>query len=499
MIDYEETGPFSVIFRWNGSVLPKSVIFPLLSALLAVTILILRRHVDGFWEHSGIEAINGSQTWQATTGMLVVLMAFRTRQALARFWEGTSLLHQMRGEWFDSVSCCVTFSRSALETKPNDVWDFRHTIVRLMSLCHGSALEEIAAVDFGQIQTVDVLGLDSATLQYLRDCKQVYCFNRVEVILHLIQTLITKNQTADVGVLQIPPPILSRVYQTLSRGFVNHLNAKKIVDTRFPFPYAQIIWILLIINSMLTSLMMAQLVDEPVWAAVFSFVPVFGAFSLNFIASEIENPFGNDPNDLPLEKFQGEMNNSLLMLLHGKSDLVAGLSAGCIRDFDALATATLPSNDGQKGCFDQDRLSHQIRKSIFQQRVMSQRSSSTKDLLVPTDSSLALESIAKVAVAETPDLGAVSVAEPEEEDDDGHDEKSEDPQEQLLQGIHDFGIALQSLTRTVEQHTGELDQSFEALRQVSDSVPVLLDAMKPGGVRRPHKGATSRLRSPGRG
>ena len=23
------------------------------------------------------------------------------------------LLHQMRGEWFDSVSCCVTFSRKA--------------------------------------------------------------------------------------------------------------------------------------------------------------------------------------------------------------------------------------------------------------------------------------------------------------------------------------------------------------------------------------------------
>ena len=27
---------------------------------------------------------------------------------MARFWEGTGLLHQMRGEWFDAVSCCVT-------------------------------------------------------------------------------------------------------------------------------------------------------------------------------------------------------------------------------------------------------------------------------------------------------------------------------------------------------------------------------------------------------
>ena len=31
---------------------------------------------------------------------------------------------------------------------------------------------------------------------------------------------------------RVQPPILSRVYQTLSRGFVNLLNAKKIADTR---------------------------------------------------------------------------------------------------------------------------------------------------------------------------------------------------------------------------------------------------------------------------
>jgi len=488
MIDYEETRLFALLFRWEGSVGIKSFLFPMFSALLAASILLMRRHVDGFWEHSGIEAISGSQTWQATTGMLVVLMAFRTRQALARFWEGTSLLHQMRGEWFDSVSCCVTFSRSALETKPDDVWVFRHTIVRLMSLCHGSALQEIADADFGTIPTVDVFGLDAATLQYLRDCKQIYCFNRVEVILHLIQTLITRNQAAEVGVLQIPPPILSRVYQTLSRGFVNHLNAKKIVDTRFPFPYAQIIGMLLIINSVLTPVMMAQLVPEPVWAAVFSFVPVFGAFSLNFVAIELENPFGNDPNDLPLVKFQREMNNSLLMLLHGKSDLVAGLSRGCITDFDELASASLPSSDGR----DTARLSHnQLSQGSLR------FSEKEQDVLVP--SSQILAPVSKVSVAAMSDAGTASVAETEEEDDEEQDKEAENPQEQLLQGIQDFGTALRCLTQTVEQHTGELDQSFDALRQISDSVPVLLEVLKPDTCRKPHKGGSSRLRSPGSG
>jgi len=261
---------------------------------------------------------------------------------------------------------------------------------------------------------------------------------------------------------------------------------KKIVDTRFPFPYAQIIGMLLIINSVLTPVMMAQLVPEPVWAAIFSFVPVFGAFSLNFIAIELENPFGNDPNDLPLVKFQQEMNNSLMMLLHGKSDLVAGLSHECITDFDRLASASLDSSDDlARGYLDQVTAS--ILSSNWQRRPLSANPSTELDVLVPAETSQQLESISKVSEAAVSDAGTASIAEPEEE------EKAEDPQEQLLQGIHDFGTALRCLTQTVEQHTGELDQSFDALRQISDSVPVLLDVLKPDTCRKPHKGGSSRL------
>lgn len=43
------------------------------------------------------EDFNKSQVWSALTASLALLIAFRTRQALQRFWEGTTLLHQMRG------------------------------------------------------------------------------------------------------------------------------------------------------------------------------------------------------------------------------------------------------------------------------------------------------------------------------------------------------------------------------------------------------------------
>merc|ERR1719162_518985 len=92
-------------------------------------------------------ALKGTQLWAAMTTTLAFLIGFRTNKAYGRFWDGTTLLHQMWGEWFDAVSCLIAFSSTARKGKPVEVSNFRHTLIRLMSLCHGSALEEIALTD----------------------------------------------------------------------------------------------------------------------------------------------------------------------------------------------------------------------------------------------------------------------------------------------------------------------------------------------------------------
>jgi hypothetical protein len=205
-----------------------------------------------------------------------------------------------------------------------------------MSLCHGSALEEIAG-NAVKVPSIDVRGLDLGTLLHLENCHRVHNFNKVEIMLHLVQSLITKAH--DDGVLKIPPPILSRVYQTISRGFVNLLNAKKITDTRFPFPYAQTIVGLLFVNTILTPFMISQTIRSKVLAAIFTFIPVFGMYAINFVAGELENPFGQDSNDLPLAHFQEEMNSCLLMLLHPNTDMTASTSDRCIYVFEDLMKA----------------------------------------------------------------------------------------------------------------------------------------------------------------
>lgn len=288
----------------------------------------------GYRADYALDSLQGSTIWGMTTAVLVFMVGFRTRQALARFWEGTGLLHQMKGEWFDTVSNCTSFSIRAAQTKPREVRQFRHTIVRLMSLVHGSAVEEIAGVE-GRMETIDVCGLSTATLRHLKDCVEVQGFNNVEVLVHLLKTLITNAHKA--GVLDIPPPILSRVYQTISRGYVNLLNTKKITDTKFPFPFVQLIVFLLLANTVLTALIAAVTVDSLILAPLVAFVPIFGLHSLNFISMQLEDPFGDDPNDLPLTHFEGEMNNCFIMLLQDGSDIIADVGGNCISDFDACA------------------------------------------------------------------------------------------------------------------------------------------------------------------
>jgi len=435
-------------------------LFAVPSGLVAVLLLVVKDHVKDFFVESGIDAISGSQSWAAATGVLAILLSFRTRQALSRFWEGTGLLHQMRGEWFDSVSCCVTFSRAAIADKQQGVFIFRHTLVRLMSLCHGSALEEIAD-DAGNIATIDLTGLDSTTLRHLKECKEVHLFNRVEVILHVIQTLITRN--LEIGILKIPPPILSRVYQTLSRGFVNLLNAKKITDTRFPFPYAQLISMLLMVHTLLTPVMICELIDHKVWAFIFTFVPIFGMFSLNFTASQLENPFGNDDNDLPLVDFQEEMNASLLMLLHANSDHIATVSSKCTFDFEELARSMNPgvAENGRGG------IGYMLSNSPVDSPNNSPRGGNN-------DSN---EAGTRAAAPETGKVGEAPPPPPVPKPP-LPQAPPPTPQMRLMKGMDDFNMALATWTKTVDGQIGDLSRSFADLRKISDSMPALLESVK---------------------
>ncbi|KAG8469210.1 hypothetical protein KFE25_007728 [Diacronema lutheri] len=139
------------------------------------------------------------------------------------------------------------------------------------------------------------------------------------------------------GGLAHPPPVVTRAYQLLSEGAHGYQQACKVSETPFPFPYVQLVTLLLHVFSVIAPLTASALVetrlsltgdaiDEAalgsvppgsgyvlVWAL--SFFVVLGYTALNQVARELEEPFGYGPNHLPLVEIGQEFNAALLHLL----------------------------------------------------------------------------------------------------------------------------------------------------------------------------------------
>lgn len=117
------------------------------------------------------------------------------------------------------------------------------------------------------------------------------------------------------GGLAVPPPVLSRTYQVLSDGMLGCVQAIKVAYTPFPFPWVQLTTVLMISFIMIVPLVVGGFVIDVYVRNSLVFVIVLGYSALNEIARELENPFGHDPNNLPLFSYQKEYNLSLLTLL----------------------------------------------------------------------------------------------------------------------------------------------------------------------------------------
>lgn len=285
MIDYAEGGwLFMLVFRVYGlENARKACWFGVPSSCLALIFVLLDRWFPDFRYNAGVLDLDVRLMWTACTATITTLIVFRTNKAFGRFWEGTTLLHQMRGEWYDTISCLCNFSRGAMASKAEEVKIFRATIVRLMSLAHGFALEEMALHEQSHgFSIIDICGLDADTLRHIKSAGELYGFDRVFFITHMLRTVMTKA-IAD-GVISVPPPVMSRTFQTLSRGLVALLNARKIADTKFPFPYVFLITLLCHVHAMLTPLLFSSIINSYFWAPFFTFFPIFGFWSLNFIA-----------------------------------------------------------------------------------------------------------------------------------------------------------------------------------------------------------------------
>ncbi|CAE7336185.1 unnamed protein product [Symbiodinium natans] len=304
------TWGFSLLLGVFASVLPRALAMALPNAVLAYAVSFLVEAEGGFLRD--VETTQAAVLLTAAfTAVMIFILTTRLQIAYDRWWEGGTLLQKTRGEWFNAYSSLIAFSSGKLEMQAK-VEEFHHLLARLMSLLFCCALQQVSPSE-RSFHILDARGVDKASLEYLRDLD-----DKEEVIQQWIQRSIVLRM-AD-GVLPVPPPVVSRVFQELSRGIVNLQNARKIADFPFPFPYHQVSIAILILHWSLMPLLSSMLL-LPLNAACSSFAVTLFLWCIHLTALQLESPFGDEPNDLPMDQMIADFNQSLLTLLNARAQV----------------------------------------------------------------------------------------------------------------------------------------------------------------------------------
>lgn len=334
------------IFRYHGSVFQKSIFWSAPSAILAVVL-------HFYWapgepkgdDNRSVEGV--MSVWSGYTFVLGFLIVFRNNQAYSRFWEGATLIHQMRGNWLQAASNLVSFTTKKAD-KEEQVLKFQELMVTLVSLLNCTAIQQIAQLQDDSLEIIDCRFLSPQSLEYLRSSH-----DKAQTVMQWILTLIVDSERD--CVLEVAPPILSRVFQEFGSGMVHLSNIKKISNVPFPFPYAQMVTTMLLLHWIFTPLLASQIMANPAWAGLMCFFTSSAFWTLFYIAQEIDQPFGDDANDLALKEMQHEFNMCLSGMLEPLSSQVPAYSfdrsrsRGCISSREVLPNPQSSSAKHQRG------------------------------------------------------------------------------------------------------------------------------------------------------
>jgi len=313
MISYD-AGYWAVnfVFRTKGSVFPKAFCVAFPNAVLAAFAQIYCSFYDEVWMHiAGVAWL-----WSRYSFVLGFLLVFRNGQAYGRFKTGSKELFEVGTEWMDAAASLLSFCSQKPEMK-EQVRHFMQLLVRLMSMLHCSGLQEVCDMEDDSQEIIDPGGIDPSALEFL-----VQAPNKMDILLTWIKDHAISAQRT--GVVIVAPPILARALQELTNGAMALGNVKQIRDIQFPFPYAQILSVMMTVHWIISPAFAALSVSNCFWAFICNFFVSMALWSLLYIALELDQPFGDDYNDLPLKLVQQEFNKGLLLLMCQEAYMTPG-------------------------------------------------------------------------------------------------------------------------------------------------------------------------------
>jgi hypothetical protein len=157
-------------------------------------------------------------------------------------------------------------------------------------------------------------GVSDSEIKFLQMARGKYA--KTQLCFGWLSEFITREHLN--GMLgEVGPPIISRTIQFMGDGMFHYNQARKIMFIPFPFPHAQLSAAFVIVMIPLIPLLMDQYIENIYLGMVMTFLAQMVLSGINEVATELENPFRNVPNELPVVYWQAEFNEALLTMYSG--------------------------------------------------------------------------------------------------------------------------------------------------------------------------------------
>lgn len=309
MILYD-THKWRTLLQVRGSIIPRATLYAMPATLMACALKVLT--IYGYMDISELGlgvAGKSNSIYSGASFVLGFVLVLRASQSYERYWLAATSVLRMQAEWLRACSTLVSFCKVS-KAKSEEVCRFVHTTIRLVALLHAMALSEISTMERDTFPLLDIQGFDKEELSILLEERTLG--RRVQVVFQWIQGHIIKG--VDSGVLNAPPPLLTRVLQDFGVGFIQFNSAQQVVIWPFPFACAQLNSSLVFVHTLITPVVVCEIAPT-LWVCLgLTFVSVSCMIGLELIAIELENPFGDDPNDLPVLEMQQLFIKDLTMM-----------------------------------------------------------------------------------------------------------------------------------------------------------------------------------------
>mmetsp|Transcript_4022 Transcript_4022/g.6674 ORF Transcript_4022/g.6674 Transcript_4022/m.6674 type:complete len:600 (-) Transcript_4022:757-2556(-) len=157
-------------------------------------------------------------------------------------------------------------------------------------------------------------GVSDCEVQYLRMARGPYA--KAELAFHWFGAFVIREHlNGSMG--DVHSAIISRIVQFVSDGQLYYNQARKIMFIPFPFPHAQLSVFFTLTMIPAVPFLMDQYCNNLWSGCILSFLTVTCLVGLHEVARELEHPFRNVPNEVPLCTLQAMYNETLVTMFSG--------------------------------------------------------------------------------------------------------------------------------------------------------------------------------------